>query len=102
MPVGLVEDDLAQVPELVRLRWPRRMLIVELEQRALAVADLEEAHDLAEVLALPRIHRSALDRRDDPLRDHGRLEVGRRAGFREGQVGGVAEGEDIQSPTHLE
>ena len=63
VPVRLVEDDLAQVPELVGLRRPRRMLVVELEQRALAVADLEEAHDLAQVVGVLAVGLAALDRR---------------------------------------
>src|SRR3989304_2403444 len=45
--VRLVEDDLAEVPEDVRLGRLRRMVVVEAEQRALAVTDLEEAHDPA-------------------------------------------------------
>jgi len=89
------------VPELVGLRRAGRVLVVELEEGYLTVADLEEAHDLAEVVAVPVIDRTALDRGVDPLSHDGRLEVGRGARLRQLQIGRIAEGEDIGSSTHL-
>ena len=50
-PVGLVEDDLAQVPEAVGSRRLGRMVVVEPQQGALPVADLEEAHHATGVAA---------------------------------------------------
>src|SRR5512146_540201 len=78
--VGLVEDDLAEVPERVRLGWLGRVLVVEAEERALAVADLEEAHDVALVGGMLPGRLAPVQPGDDALDDDGRLEVGRRAG----------------------
>jgi hypothetical protein len=55
------------------------MFVVELQQRALAVADLEEAHHAAVVVALLDVGVPALHLRRDPLGHHGRLEVRRGA-----------------------
>src|SRR6185503_7680594 len=79
VPVGLVEDDLAQVPEAIRLGRLGRMVVVELEQRALAVADLEEAHHLAGVAGVLPARLAALHRCRDPLGDDRRLEMSGRA-----------------------
>ena len=78
------------------------MVVVEPEQRALAVADLEEAHHLALVVGVLAGRGAALDRGGDPLGHDGRLEVRRRAGLRERQVGRVAEREDVRPAAHLE
>src|SRR6478736_4479680 len=91
MPVRLVEDDLAEVPDMVRLGRGRRMVVVELQERPLAVADLEEAHDLAPVVGVLARRRAMGDGSGDPLGHDGRLEVGGRAGLRQRQVGRVAE-----------
>src|SRR5689334_24908218 len=72
--VGLVERDLAQVPERVGLRRLRRVLIVEPEQRALAVAHLEEAHHAALVGSMLALGQAALDRGHDAFGHHGSLE----------------------------
>ena len=96
VPVRLVEHELAEVPEPVRARRPGRMVVVEVEQRALAVADLEEAHHLARVaglLAPPAPGPGPRPRRARPRRC---LEVGGRAGLRERQVGGVAKRVDVR------
>src|SRR4051794_22147812 len=43
-PVGLVEHHLAHVPDPVWPRRPGRVVVVEAQEGALAIADLEEAH----------------------------------------------------------
>ena len=90
------------MPELVRLGRLGRVLVVELEERALPVPDLEEAHDLAEVVALAMVDLAPLDRGDDPLGDDGCLEVGRRAGLGQRQVCRIAERKDVRATTDLE
>src|SRR5436309_847748 len=102
MEVRLVERDLAEVPELVRLRRLRRVVVVEPEHGALPVADLEEAHDAALVRGILADGLATLDPRDDALDDDRRLEVGRRAGLRERQVGGIAESEDVRAVADAE
>src|ERR1700690_3294266 len=101
VPVGLVEDHLAQVPELVRLGRPGWVLVVELEERALAVTDLEEAHHLAGVTRVLPLRFAPHDQRADALRDDRRLEVGGGAGLRERQGGRDAEGVDVRVPRDL-
>src|SRR5204863_7888412 len=78
-PVGLVECELAQVPEPIGgwgLRW---MVVVELQQGTLAVPHLEEAHHLAGVGAFLEVRRPTLDRRSNPFGHDGCLEVSRGA-----------------------
>ena len=72
------------------------MVVVEAQQRALAVADLEEAHHPPLVVGMLAGRLAALDGGRDPLGHDRRLEVRRRAGLRERQVGRVAEGEDVR------
>jgi hypothetical protein len=72
------------------------VVVVESEQGALAVADLEEAHDVPFIGGVLAGRLAALDRGRDSLDDDGRLEVRGRAGLRERQVGGVAEREDVR------
>src|SRR4051812_13878481 len=67
VPVRLVEDDLAEVPDVVRLWRGRRMVVVELEQSPLTVADLEEAHDLALVIGVLADGSPVVDGGSDPL-----------------------------------
>ncbi len=78
------------------------MLVVELEQRALAIADLEEAHHLAEVVATLVVHFPALDGSHDPLGHDRRLEVSGRAGLRQRQIGRVAQGVHVRPPADLQ
>ena len=77
----------------VRPRRARWVVVVELEQRALAVANLEEAHHLAGVAAGDRLGFPTLDGGHNPLDDDRRLEVRGRAGLRKRKVSRVADGE---------
>src|SRR5439155_7499325 len=88
--------------ELIGRRRPGRVLVIDLEERPLPVADLEEAHDLPEIVAVTMIDLAALDRGDDPFGDDGSLEMGRRARFGQWQVGRVAQGEDVRAAADLE
>ncbi len=78
------------------------MLVVELEERALPVADLEEAHHLAEIVAAPMVDLAPLDRGDDAFRDDGCLEVGRGTSLGQRQVSRIAEREDGRPTADLE
>ena len=96
------KEELADVPEAAGLGRLGRVLVVEAQQCALAVADLEEAHDLARVDAVLGVRRPVLDAGGDALGDDGRLEMGGGAGLRERQVRGVAQGPHVLPAADVE
>src|SRR5215468_10173230 len=92
VPVSLVEQRLAPVPDTRRPGRPGRMLVVEAYGGGLAVSGLEKAHDLP--LVDPHGRRLALDRGQDLLGHHRRLVMGYGAALRNRDVGRVAERPD--------